>query len=170
MFDRHAIVTTTIGDITLVASEDALIGVYFPHHWVGADRALRGNEVAVETDPVLAAASAELTEYLAGARKVFTVQTAAEGDEFQRRVWAVLNEIPYGETTTYGAIAEKLGDKSLARVVGQAVGSNPLSIIVPCHRVVGANGKLTGYAGGLERKQWLLQIEGAQLLETNRLF
>lgn len=170
MFDRHATISTAIGNITLVASGDALIGVYFPHHWVGADRALRGSEVEIDTDPVLAPATTELTQYLAGERRDFAVLTAAEGDKFQRRVWAALDEIPYGGTTTYGAIAEQLGDKSLARVVGKAVGSNPLSIIVPCHRVVGSNGKLTGYAGGIERKQWLLQLEGAQLVQANRLF
>lgn len=159
MSDRHTTITTTIGDLTLVASDDALIGIYFPHHWVGADRATRGVEVTIDDDPVLSSAAVQLREYLAGERSCFTVKTAADGNEFQKRVWSILHEIPFGETVTYGAIAEKLGDKSLARMVGKAVGSNPLSIVVPCHRVVGANGKLTGYAGGLERKQHLLNLE-----------
>lgn len=170
MFERHATVTTAIGDLTLVAAGDALIGIYFPHHWVGVDRATRGAEVAADDDPVLFAAAGQLREYLAGERCDFTVKTAADGDEFQKRVWAILHEIPFGDTVTYGAIAEQLGDKSLARMVGKAVGSNPLSIVVPCHRVVGANGKLTGYAGGLERKQHLLNLEGALPAQTEALF
>lgn len=170
MFDRHATISTAIGDLTLVAAGDALIGIYFPHHWVGADRATRGVEVAVDNDPVLSTAAGQLREYLAGERSDFTIKTAADGEEFQRRVWAILHEIAFGETVTYGAIAEKLGDKSLARMVGKAVGSNPLSIVVPCHRVVGAGGKLTGYAGGLERKQHLLSLEGALPAQTEALF
>ncbi|PRZ42798.1 methylated-DNA-[protein]-cysteine S-methyltransferase [Antricoccus suffuscus] len=170
MFDRHATITTAIGDLTLVAADDALIGIYFPHHWVGAARASRGAEVAADNDPVLSVAAAQLREYLAGERSDFTIKTAAEGDEFQQRVWAILHEIPSGETTTYGAIAAQLGDKSLARMVGKAVGSNPLSIVVPCHRVVGADGKLTGYAGGLERKQHLLNLEGALPAQAEALF
>ena len=163
MFDRHATVDTVIGELTLVASDDALIGIYFPQHWVGADRATRGEQVVAETDPVLSVASVQLREYLAGERTTFTVSCSAEGDDFQKRVWAILDEIPFGETRTYGAIAEALGEKSLARAVGRAVGSNPLSIIVPCHRVVGSTGKLTGYAGGLERKQQLLSLEKAPI-------
>ena len=88
------------------------------------------------------------------------------GDDFSERVWKLLREIPYGQTTTYGALAERLGDKSLAQRVGDAVGHNPLCVFIPCHRVVGANGALTGYAGGLKRKQFLLELEepvGARL-------
>lgn len=170
MFDRHATINTAIGDLTLVASDDALIGIYFPHHWVGLERAERGEEVVAEAGPVLSDAATQLREYLAGTRTEFTVKTAAEGDDFQKRVWAILDEIPFGETMSYGEIAQRLGDKSLARVVGRAVGSNPLSIIVPCHRVVGANGKLTGYAGGLERKQLLLALEESPEVTAGRLF
>jgi methylated-DNA-[protein]-cysteine S-methyltransferase len=92
------------------------------------------------------------------------------GDDFQQRVWAILREIPYGTTTTYGAIAGRLGDKALAQRVGQAVGRNPLSIVVPCHRVVGSNGWLTGYAGGLERKRRLLDLEQPMDARAGRLF
>lgn len=169
MFDRHATVTTVIGELTLVASDDALIGIYFPQHWVGAGRADRGQQVNAEADPVLSQAAGQLHEYLAGERTTFTVRTAAEGEEFQRRVWALLARIPFGQTVSYGQLAEELGDRSLARMVGRAVGSNPLSIVVPCHRVVGSNGKLTGYAGGLERKQHLLDLE-APVAVAERLF
>jgi methylated-DNA-[protein]-cysteine S-methyltransferase len=170
VYDRHATVSTTIGDLTFVASDDALIGIYFPQHWVGVERANRGQEVQVQGDAVLSDAAAQLKEYLAGQRTTFTIKTAAEGDDFQKRAWDILHEIPFGQTVTYGDIAEKLGDKSLARVVGKAVGSNPLSIIVPCHRVVGAGGKLTGYAGGLERKQHLLALEEPAGAAASRLF
>jgi methylated-DNA-[protein]-cysteine S-methyltransferase len=170
MFERHAGVSTVIGDLTVVAVGDAVTGVYFPHHWVGAERADRGIEVDAENDPVLAQAATQLREYLAGERTTFTLKTRADGDDFQRLVWEILAGIPFGETTTYGDIATKIGDRSLAQAVGKAVGSNPLSIILGCHRVLGANGKLTGYAGGLERKQFLLALEEAPSVKAARLF
>jgi methylated-DNA-[protein]-cysteine S-methyltransferase len=170
MYERHATIETTIGTLTLVAADNALTGIYFPHHWVGAERATRGEEVVAESDPVLAAATTQLREYLAGERREFTIAIRAEGDSFQHRVWAILEKIPFGATMSYGEIASELGDKSLARIVGKAVGSNPLSIVVPCHRVVGAGGKLTGYAGGLERKLHLLELEEAPLVAASRLF
>ncbi|MGW6283236.1 methylated-DNA--[protein]-cysteine S-methyltransferase [Kribbella sp. NPDC055071] len=154
--NRHAIVSTRIGDLTLVASDNALVGVYFPHHWVKPTPEVLGHRVE-PTDPVIAAAASELDEYLTGARASFDIPTLLRGDEFQRRVWSVLEEIPYGETTTYGEIAARLGTQ--AQAVGKAVGQNPLSIVIPCHRVVGKNGSLTGYAGGLKRKQFLLELE-----------
>jgi methylated-DNA-[protein]-cysteine S-methyltransferase len=92
------------------------------------------------------------------------------GDEFQRRVWSILEDIPYGATSTYGEIAEQLGDRALAQRVGKAVGQNPLSVVIPCHRVVGKNGSLTGYAGGLKRKQFLLELEEPAEVRTERLF
>lgn len=154
---RHAVVGTTLGDLTLVASGDALSGVYFPHHWTRPDRAAMGDEVV--GDPVLTQAATELDEYLAGTRREFDVPLALDGDDFQQRVWALLAQIPYGTTTTYGELAAQLGDKTLAQRVGKAVGQNPVSVVVPCHRVVGKGGKLTGYAGGLRRKQLLLDLE-----------
>ena len=161
--NRHAIVSTRIGDLTLVASDNALAGVYFPHHWVKPLPDVLGDLVEA-TDPVIAEAARELDEYLTGERTTFDLPTVLRGDEFQRRVWSVLEEIPYGGTTTYGEIAARLGDN--AQAVGKAVGQNPLSIVVPCHRVIGKNGSLTGYAGGLKRKQFLLALEepvGARL-------
>jgi methylated-DNA-[protein]-cysteine S-methyltransferase len=171
MNNRHAIVSTQLGDLTLVASDDALVGIYFPHHWVKPERATLGDEVDAATDPVLAEATRQLTQYLAGERDDFDLTTELRGgDAFQQKVWALLDDIPRGATTTYGELAERLGDKQLAQLVGKAVGSNPLSIIVPCHRVVGKDGKLTGYAGGLKRKQFLLDLEEPALVKETRLF
>lgn len=170
MYNRHASVETTLGTLRMVASDAALTGIYFPHHWVKPERATLGAEVSAEADPVLAESARQLREYLAGERVEFDLPTAASGDAFQERVWAMLNEIPFGQTTTYGELAERLGDSSLARMVGRAVGHNPLSIVVPCHRVVGKDGKLTGYAGGLERKQFLLALEEPEPAVTGRLF
>ena len=110
------------------------------------------------------------TDFLAGDRTGFDLPTALRGDEPQRRVWDRLTAIPYGETVTYGELAAELADGSTAQEVGAAVGRNPLSIVVPCHRVVGKNGKLTGYAGGLERKKFLLDLEEPAELRAARLF
>jgi methylated-DNA-[protein]-cysteine S-methyltransferase len=158
---RHAIVTTPIGELTLVASGDALIGVYFPKHWTKPNAQTFGANVEASSDPLLSLAAQQLDDYLQGERTSFDLPVKTRGDAFQERVWALIREIPYGETATYGELALNYGDRSLARDVGQAVGSNPLSVIVPCHRVVGKDGKLVGYAGGLERKQALLELEGA---------
>jgi methylated-DNA-[protein]-cysteine S-methyltransferase len=170
MYHRHATADTQIGELTLVAADAALIGIYYPQHWVKPERATLGEAVDLGHDPLLAEAARQLREYLAGQRTTFDLPTAAHGDAFQERVWALLRQIPFGETTTYGQLAEKLGDKSLARMVGRAVGHNPLSIIVPCHRVVGKDGTLTGYAGGLERKQFLLELEEPAAAKAGRLF
>ena len=100
-----------------------------------------------------------MEEYFAGKRQAFDLPLAPSGTEFQRRVWAALTEIPYGETRSYGQIATAIGQPGASRAVGMANGRNPVSIVVPCHRVVGASGSLTGYAGGPERKQFLLDLE-----------
>lgn len=154
----HTTIDTPIGELTLVARDGVMSGIYFPGHWhmpaaeVFGVRDARGFE----------AAEAQLAEYFAGERTEFELVTSVAGDDFQRRVWELIDRIPYGRTTTYGEMAQDLGDPSLAREVGGAVGRNPLSIVVPCHRVVGKEGQLTGYAGGLERKRALLELEGAQ--------
>ena len=109
---------------------------------------------------MLSKASSQLRQYLRGERTTFELATDTNGNAFEQRVWALLHAIPFGKTTTYGALGDTLGDRALARRVGQAVGRNPLSIIVGCHRVVGKNGALRGYAGGLRRKQFLLDLEG----------
>lgn len=168
MTTRHIAVETQIGTLTVTARDATITGVYFPHHWYPPTADILGEETDTASDLLLADAADQLRDYLAGDRNDFDLPTAADGDEFQKSVWAYLDTIPYGETTTYGEIAEKLGNRALAQQVGQAVGHNPLSVIVPCHRVVGANGKLTGYAGGLRRKQFLLELERPE--PANALF
>jgi methylated-DNA-[protein]-cysteine S-methyltransferase len=170
MYTRYTTVETNIGPLTVVAADDSIVGIYYPQHWTRPASSVFGVGVEPKTDSLLTAAAGQLLEYLDGARTTFELPLATTGNPFQERVWAVLNEIPYGETMTYGEIAEKLGDRSLARIVGHAVGHNPLSIVVPCHRVVGKNGSLTGYAGGLERKQQLLGLEGAKIINPAVLF
>ena len=128
-------------------------------------REARAPEGAVEVKggdghAVLDAAAGQLEGYFAGERHAFDLPLAPAGTPFQRRLWARLAEVPYGRTTTYGALAEALGDPRLARAVGAANGANPLPIVVPCHRVIGSDGSLTGFAGGLEAKRWLLAHEG----------
>jgi methylated-DNA-[protein]-cysteine S-methyltransferase len=168
MNTRHAIFGTVLGDLTLVASDDALAGVYFAHHWTRPSRDSFGPRVQAGDDAVLGRARTQLAEYLSGERMSFDLPTSATGTPFERRVWAMLEEIPFGKTTTYGELAGKLG--ATAWSVGQAVGHNPLSVIVPCHRVVGKDGNLTGYAGGLKRKQFLLDLEEPAMVKAARLF
>jgi methylated-DNA-[protein]-cysteine S-methyltransferase len=158
---RHAVVETALGELTLVATGPALAGVYFPGHWTMPDRSGFGVEVDGAADAVLAEAARELREYLAGGRTSFDLAAATSGGPFEERVWRLLREIPFGQTVTYGELAAELGEATIARGVGRAVGRNPLSIVIPCHRVVGKNGDLRGYAGGLERKRFLLDLEGA---------
>ena len=134
-----------------------------------ADRAL-GKRVDAESDELLAEAQTQLTDYLAGRRTDFELSISLHGDAAKHRVWQLLTTIPYGETVTYGELAAALADGTTAQEVGQAVGRNPLSIVVPCHRVVGRNGQLTGYAGGLKRKQFLLELEEPSEVKAARLF
>jgi len=158
---RHTRIETELGELTLVADGDKLTGLYFPQHRYPP--AETGDHVT--GDAFFATVAAELDGYLAGWRTTFGVPVEFTGDPFQRAVWSRLTWIPYGQRITYGDIAAELGNPALAQAVGQAVGHNPVSIIVPCHRVVGSDGKLTGYAGGLHRKQFLLDLE-----ESGRLF
>jgi methylated-DNA-[protein]-cysteine S-methyltransferase len=152
----HTTIDSPVGELTLVARDGALAGVYFPGHWYLPDPATFGSR----SDAGFAEPERQLGEYFEGARTSFDLPTSLHGDEFQQRVWSLIAEIPYGETTTYGELAGELGDPRLARRVGGAVGRNPLSIVIPCHRVVGKDGNLTGYAGGLDRKAALLELEG----------
>ncbi|GAA0980556.1 methylated-DNA--[protein]-cysteine S-methyltransferase [Acrocarpospora macrocephala] len=170
MRTRHTVVDTTLGPVTIVASDDAVTGLYFRHHIRRPAQETFGPAVANADDTLLAEAAAQLAAYLDGRRRGFDLPLRAEGDTFQQAVWSIVNEIPFGETTTYGRIAERLGDRTLAYRVGQAVGANPLCIFVPCHRVLGANGSLTGYAGGLKRKQALLELEEPVQVRAGRLF
>ena len=169
MNTRHALVDTTLGMFTIVATDGAITGLYFPYHVRRPEPETFGPETGLEDDALLAEAAEQIHGYLAGARQEFDLPLDAAGDAFQHEVWSIVAEIPFGETTTYGAIAERLGDKSLAYRVGQAVGANPLCIFVPCHGVLGVNSKLTGYAGGLKRKQALLELAAPAQASARRL-
>jgi methylated-DNA-[protein]-cysteine S-methyltransferase len=168
MTRTHTTIDSPLGELTLVAVDGVLSGLYFPGHWYMPAPEVFG----ARSEHGFERAEAELAEYFAGARTDFDLPTTAAGNEFQRRVWESIARIPFGQTTTYGEIARELGDEpTLARKVGGAVGRNPLSVIVPCHRVVGKDGKLTGYAGGLERKRFLLDLEApAAVAAEPRLF
>jgi methylated-DNA-[protein]-cysteine S-methyltransferase len=151
----HTVVETPIGPLTLVATTSALREVRFPNgHEVGP-----GDGADVPDDPVLAQAARELGEYFAGSRLRFDVSLDPQGSPFQLAAWRGLRAIPYGETVSYGEQARRLGHAGKARAIGAANGSNPLPVIVPCHRVIGSDGSLTGFGGGLERKAWLLHHE-----------
>ena len=170
MTTRHTVVDTRLGPITMVATDRAITGLYFRRHIHRPTQETFGPEVSTADDSLLARACSQLVDYVEGRRTRFDLPLAADGDEFQKRVWAIVDTIPRGSTTTYGAIAERLGDKTLAWQVGQAVGANPLCVIVPCHRVVGATGSLTGYAGGLARKRAFLALEETDACDAGRLF
>ncbi|MGN6404140.1 methylated-DNA--[protein]-cysteine S-methyltransferase [Sinomonas sp.] len=165
---RHTQAETVLGSLTLVADGDAITAVYFPVHWTLPQKASFGERVG--EDALLDDAARQLREYLAGERREFELTTAPRGNAFQLAVWGLLREIPYGATTTYGTLAEHLGGRGLAQTVGQAVGHNPLGIVVPCHRVIGSDGSLTGYAGGLDRKRFLLELEEPPEVKARRLF
>jgi len=144
-----------IGTLTLVASAAGLRAVW----WPGDLRATVAGER--EPDQVLRQAVGELDEYFAGRRRTFDVPLDPVGTDFQLAAWRILRGIPYGHTISYGEQARRLGDPRKARAVGAANGRNPLSIVVPCHRVVGSTGTLTGFAGGVDTKRWLLDFERA---------
>lgn len=154
---RHTTIATPLGELLLVVDGPAVTGLYFPQHRYPP--AADGIGEPTDGDETTAAVGAQLSEYFAGSRPVFELPLAPAGSAFDHQVWDLLRAIPFGETTTYGALARRLGNPGLAQRVGQSVGHNPISIIVPCHRVVGADGGLTGFAGGLDRKRFLLDLE-----------
>lgn len=141
-------VPTPVGTLCVCSDGAAVTGIRF-----GAGETNGGC-------PVTGQARQQLTEYFAGQRREFDLPLAPAGTDFQRLVWALLREIPYGETVTYGELARRLGNPKSARAVGMACNRNPIAIVVPCHRVVGSTGSLTGYAGGLDTKAFLLKLEG----------
>lgn len=138
-----------IGILEIICSEDALLSVMF----------VEKDNLVNEANEILKNTIVQLEEYFKGSRKQFDIKIWVEGTDFQKQVWNELLRIPYGETLSYKELAMKIGNEKSVRAVGSTNGKNRITIIVPCHRVIGANGSLTGYAGGLERKQWLLEHE-----------
>lgn len=147
-----------VGRLTLVSDGAHLVVCAFD----GSTPPSEVNEAVPQDDAVLREAMRQLDDYFADARRAFDLPLAARGTAFQRRVWQELGRIPFGETRSYGEVAERLGTPSAMRAVGAANGRNPIAIIVPCHRVIGANGALTGFGGGLARKAYLLELERSQ--------
>ena len=146
-----------VGTLKLMAHDQALVAVLWEHE---SPKQLRHLELSLQPDhPILLAAQQQLQEYFAGQRREFDLPLAFTGTPFQQKVWQALLTIPYGETRSYLQIAQQIGHPQAMRAVGAANGQNPLSIIAPCHRVIGANGKLVGFAGGLDKKHYLLQLE-----------
>jgi methylated-DNA-[protein]-cysteine S-methyltransferase len=158
---RHVVVDSPIGPLTLVRDDEGLTGLYYPGHWTRPDRNSFGPRVAPSDDHGFDEAVIQLREYFAGERQDFDLPLNRRGSDTARQVWQLLAEIPYGQTTTYGELARKVGGGVDPRDIGGFVGDNPLSILIACHRVVGSTGKLTGYAGGLDRKRYLLELENA---------
>lgn len=155
-----AVYESPLGRLRLVGQHGFLTGVYFDDHVDGPQISEDTRELPEAFHHVMS----QLDEYFAGDRQVFDLPMRPVGSAFQQRVWAGLLEIDFGTTLSYGDLAGRLGDRKASRAVGRANGKNPISIIVPCHRVVGADGSLTGYGGGLDRKLWLLRHEGALLV------
>ena len=149
--------TSPLGTLLLTAEHGALTGVHFPGQ--KHDRPPQPGWQRADDEPVLAAARMQLGEYFEGERSTFDLPLAPQGTPFQRAVWRALLAVPFGATSTYGAVAEAIGRPTAVRAVGAAIGANPIGIVVPCHRIVGRDGSLTGYAGGLDRKAKLLALE-----------
>ena len=152
-------VHTELGDVLLAANAQGLAGIWFigQQHWPNT-----AGWVDAPQHPILLNTAQQLHEYFSGQRTTFDVPLSpAWGTPFQRAVWQALQSVDYGHTVTYGDIAQHIGNLKAVRAVGAAIGRNPWSVIVPCHRIVGANGSLTGYAGGLDRKKALLHLEAA---------
>ena len=161
----HTRLRTRLGELTVVRAGGALTGLYFPRHWPRPDRTAFGPRAEEGFEDV----ARQLDEYLAGDRSDFELPVKVTGTEFDRQVWELIGQVPYGQTTTYGDLARSLGAGTDPRDVGAAVGRNPLCIVIPCHRVIGSTGKLTGYAGGLDRKRALLEIEHPQVTRVEQV-
>ena len=163
MTTTHSVHESPLGPLTLRADDGVLSGLYMTEHRHGPGPERLGERVA-DAAP---AAREQLAAYFAGDLREFSVEVLLRGTEFQSRVWAALRDIPYGTTCSYGELAVAIGAPTAVRAVGLANGKNPVSIVVPCHRVVGANGSLTGYGGGTERKRALLALEGAAVVSRD---
>ena len=157
---RYRTMPSPFGDLTLVARDDALAAVLWENDRPGR---VKLGEMSEDADhPVLVEAAAQLTDYFAGKRTMFDLPLSFAGTDMQRAVWSALLTIPFGETRSYADVARQIGRPTAVRAVGAANGRNPISIIAPCHRVVGSDGSLTGFAGGLAAKEKLLTLEGAR--------
>jgi methylated-DNA-[protein]-cysteine S-methyltransferase len=150
-------IASPVGELTLAAGDEGLVAILWENDRPG--RVVLGETVDAPDHPVLVETERQLGEYFAGGRRAFDVPLDFRGPEFQKSVWRILLTIPFGETRTYGQIAQAVGRPAASRAVGAANGRNPISIIAPCHRVVGADGSLTGFAGGLDAKRFLLGLE-----------
>ena len=146
-----------VGELKLIASDDGLAAILWEND--DPERVRLGEAVENRNHPVLVEAEKQLNDYFAGKLKSFSLKFDFKGTEFQKEVWKALLTIPFGETRSYGQIAKQIGRPKAVRAVGAANGKNPISIMAPCHRVIGANGTLTGFAGGLEAKRCLLELE-----------
>jgi methylated-DNA-[protein]-cysteine S-methyltransferase len=155
----HTVIDSPIGPLTLIAENGRLAGVHMEITRYEPDAATLGTAVGSDNEPVLASAAKQLDAYFDGELTNFDLPLTLDGSPFQQTVWAALQDIPYGQTTSYGDLAKRIGSPSASRAVGLANGRNPVSIVVPCHRVIGADGSLTGYGGGMDRKRFLLALE-----------
>jgi methylated-DNA-[protein]-cysteine S-methyltransferase len=162
----HTVVRSPIGPVTLAASNGRLTGLWMAEHLNGPARVAFGPRVSAG----FGEATEQLQQYFAADRTEFTLRTWAAGTEFQRRVWAAVATVPFGQTRTYSQVADAMGRPDRWRAVAAAIGRNPIAVVVPCHRVIGANGSLTGYAGGLERKRFLLELESLAVVRPGCLF
>ena len=153
----YTVMKSPVGDITLVADTDRLCAIYLPNQ--KPDRMKFPDLESKDSDPILKSAVKQLGSYFSGKREKFDVSLRPVGTDFQEQVWKALRSISYGKTVSYGDIAKKIGNPKAVRAVGSAIGKNPLSIMIPCHRVIGSNGNLTGFAGGLPTKEFLLKLE-----------
>lgn len=147
---------SNLGSLLMAADQDALVAIRFAS---GSRAAGPETDWHDSSNSLLERAIQQLEEYFSGVRRTFEIPLRPTGTGFQRRVWTALQEIPYGTTLSYGALASRLGDLGAVRAVGAANGANPIPILIPCHRVVGSNGSLVGYGGGLDRKRALLELE-----------
>ncbi len=157
----YAEIDSPLGKMLLIAEGDLLTGLYFYKTSNGFGRLPEGEEVSPDDITIFRETSHQLQQYFEGRLRVFDIPVKFEGTDFQKRVWNELFTIPYGETVSYLDIAKRINNPGAVRAVGLTNGKNPISIIYPCHRVIGSNGKLTGYGGGIDRKEWLLYHEGA---------
>jgi methylated-DNA-[protein]-cysteine S-methyltransferase len=164
--------TSPFGELIVAVDEDGnLVTLVLPNgHGRWQDEILENEYIVAEDVQRCAFVTSQLDDYFAGNRRTFDIPLRLEGTAFQKQVWTALRDIPYGSTTSYGKLAERIGNPAAVRAVGMANGMNPIPIIIPCHRVIGADGSLTGFGGGLELKAQLLKLEGVELGQMKQAF